>query len=235
MLLGSPDETAYDLKFSLLRIPVRVHPLFWLIMVMISGNVENLRNALVFVACAFVSILVHEMGHGLSGRLLGDEPVGIVLYGMGGFCAFQTNRITRWRRVFMLVCGPGAGFVLFGLVLALVAVQGWPRNPILNIATHDLLNINLLWGILNLFPLWPLDGGQITGTVLDMVSPRSGMRWAHVVSLLMAGLCAVLAWMLLHDVFMTLWFGFFGLINFQVLQRLHAAPWQADDPDGWRQ
>ena len=44
MLLGSPDETAYDLKFSLLRIPVRVHPLFWLIMVMISGNLEDLRG-----------------------------------------------------------------------------------------------------------------------------------------------------------------------------------------------
>lgn len=68
-MLGSPEITAYDLRFRLLNIPVRVHPLFWLIMLFISGLADiDLKLALVFVACAFFSILVHEFGHGLSAR-----------------------------------------------------------------------------------------------------------------------------------------------------------------------
>jgi stage IV sporulation protein FB len=233
-MLGSPDETAYDLRFRLLGIPVRVHPLFWLVMLLISGDLDNFQRSLVFVACAFVSILVHEFGHGLSGRLMGDEPSGIILYGMGGLCVFEYHRLTRWKRVFMIACGPLAGFVLFGLVVALLFSLGTPRSPVLAMAATDLIWINLIWGILNLFPLWPLDGGQITGTVLGMASPRNGMRWTHVISLLTAGLCAVLAWTFLHELFMTIWFGFFALVNFQVLQTLHTATRQRDDADWWR-
>jgi stage IV sporulation protein FB len=236
MLLGSPEVTPYDLRFRLLRIPVRVHPLFWLIMLLISGDLDN-RNptgAAVFVACAFLSILVHEMGHGLSSRLMGEEPIGITLYAMGGFCAFHQMRLSPWRRLLVLFSGPGAGFLLLGAVFAYGVYVGVPESPALSEAYWSLIRINLVWGVLNLFPLWPLDGGQMLGVVLGMFSARNGMRWAHVVSLLVAGGLAVCLFSF-HEYMMALWFGYFGFINYQVLQTLHYAYHSADDGEWWRQ
>ena len=232
-MLGSPDVTAYDLRFRFLGIPVRVHPLFWLVMLILSRHDKDLKAAAVFALCAFLSVLVHELGHGLSGRLMGDEPIEIVLYSMGGYCAFYQNRLTRWPRLFMLICGPGAGFVLFAAVGFGVLFFGWPRSDYLSMALGYLLYINLIWGILNLFPLWPLDGGQILGVLLGMASPRNGMRWAHVVSLLVAGGIAV--WLAsMGQYWMAVWFGYFGFINYKVLQSLQFAPSFSEDAEWWR-
>ena len=40
-MLGMPEPTAYDLRFRLLGIPVRVHPLFWIVMAVMGGGGEN--------------------------------------------------------------------------------------------------------------------------------------------------------------------------------------------------
>ena len=82
MLLGSSPETQYDLRFRLFGIPIRVHPLFWLVMVLLSGQPDSLLGAGIFVLCALFSVLAHELGHGLTARLLGYPPRGIVLYAM---------------------------------------------------------------------------------------------------------------------------------------------------------
>ena len=256
-MLGSPEVTPYDLRFRLLGIPVRVHPLFWLIMLLISGEDKNLAAGAVFILCAFVSILVHEFGHGLSARLVGDEPSEIVLYSMGGYCAFHKSHASRWDKIFVLICGPGAGFVLLGAVLAWgffdSGINPWNALAIVDLGNGDavdaivrlphslplrhafcaLLSINLWWGILNLFPLWPLDGGQILATVLKMFSARNGMRYAHVVGLLTAGCLAV--WFgMEHRYFMAIWFGFFAYINHQMLQSIHYAYRSTDEGEWWR-
>jgi Zn-dependent protease len=234
-MLGSPEITRYDLRFRLLGIPVRVHPLFWLIMLLISQQADDdLTLATVFVVCAFISILVHELGHGLSARFFGDEPLEIVLYSMGGYCAFHQNRLTRWRRIFVLFAGPGAGFLLFGVVLAYAIYSGGRESRLENAVVADLLSINLVWGVLNLMPLWPLDGGQITGVGLSMISPRNGMRWTHTIALLTAGVIAV--WRAsVSDWWMAVWFGYFAFVNYQMLQAMHYAYSSYDDAEWWRQ
>jgi Zn-dependent protease len=255
-MLGAADVTSYDLRFRLLDIPVRVNPWFWLVMLMISGEQHSLPRALVFVLCAFVSILVHEFGHGLSSRALGVEPTGIVLYGMGGYCQYPTWHRHAWQRLIVLLLGPGAGFLLlilvvavasasFGLaatdLLALVGIGngdvraaverlGLRENSTAGFATLYLLEINLWWGVLNLLPIWPLDGGRITEVVLGSFNPRHGTRWAHVVSLMTAGLIA-LWWASQGRYIMALWFGYFGYVNYQVLQAMHDA---YRSGDGWR-
>ena len=230
-MLGSAPTTPYDLRFRLFGVPVRVHPLFWLVMVFLSQQSNDLRMALVFVACAFLSILVHEFGHGLAGRLVGDEPTEVVLYAMGGYCAFTGTRVSPWRKVFVLACGPGAGFLLFGLVFAYaLATARSDRSPLAEEALNNLLYINLAWGVLNLFPIWPLDGGRIVGVLLPLLNRRHGERWAHVLSLLTAGGLAAW-WFSRHDFFMALWFGYFGYINYEVLRSMHDAHRYADRGD----
>jgi Zn-dependent protease len=261
-MLGVSAPTPYDLRFRLLDIPVRVHPLFWLVMAILSGQDNNLPGILIFIGCAFVSILVHEYGHGLMSRAFGYRPYEVVLYAMGGYCQCELERQSPWEKVAVLLSGPGAGFALLGLVfvagglffgitpaddLALICLPlglGGPPpgeaffqlNRTLRVVYLELIWINLMWGILNLFPIWPLDGGRLCEVLLGMVDRRKGTRWAHVVSLLTAGFLAVVffRW---EQLGMGIWFAYFAFLNYQMLQALHqSARYGAmeDDADWWK-
>ena len=61
---------------------------------------------LIWIGCVFVSILVHEYGHGLMSRLFRFSP-SIVLYGMGGSATPRAERQTPWQRLAVLFAGPG--------------------------------------------------------------------------------------------------------------------------------
>ena len=261
-MLGT-STTPYDLRFRLLDIPVRVHPLFWLTSAVLGWQENNLPGVLIWIVCVFVSIIVHEFGHGLMARRFHGSP-SVVLYGMGGLCYSQGER-TPWERLAVILAGPGAGFVLcalvllgtsavFGLtgsehlavVMRLAGIGGSPQQLMSGISKlpsdtaleiyTNLVWINLMWGLVNLLPIWPLDGGQATQVVLSMVDRKQGSRRAHVVSLLTAGILAVLAAARGSDFFLTIFFGMFAFINFQVLQSLHQAQSFGvyHDDDWWR-
>jgi Zn-dependent protease len=236
-MLGMPEPTAYDLRFRLLGIPVRVHPLFWLVTAMMgaAGGNENLLPILLWIGCVFVSILVHEYGHGLTARLFRCSP-SIVLYGMGGLCYSQSERQNPWQRLAVLVAGPGAGLLFYGMIELGLLTIGAPRSGLADEIVWDLKQINLFWSLFNLLPVWPLDGGQITGVVLTMFNRRKGMNWAHVVSLVTAGLVAMI-WFKMDQMFVGLFFALLAVVNFQVLQaHHHTAKYGAldDDADWWK-
>jgi Zn-dependent protease len=234
-MLGMPEPTAYDLRFRLLGIPVRVHPFFWLCAALIRGN-DPLSYILMWIPCVFVSILVHEFGHGLMSRVFRYSP-SIVLYGMGGLCYSEAERQTPWQRLAVLIAGPGAGLLLFLMVWGgLFAVGHYPRNPVAREIVFNLLSINLWWSIFNLFPIWPLDGGQITGVVLTMFNRRKGMNWTHVISLVLAGLLGLWAFQA-NQFLLGIFLALFAVLNFQILQaQHHAAKYGAveDDADWWK-
>jgi membrane-associated protease RseP (regulator of RpoE activity) len=99
-----------------------------------------------------------------------------------------------------------------------------------------MIEINLAWSLLNLLPIWPLDGGQISGVVLSMLNRRKGMSWAHVISLIVAGIVALWAFQR-QDMVMGIFFALFVLVNFQILQaQHHAAKYGTleEDADWWK-
>ena len=92
MILGEPRPTRFDLNFSLMGFPVRVHPAFFILPLLLGAGFTGLAyqiglNAgvilLVLAVVFFVSILVHELGHALAFRYYG-YPCRIMLYWMGG-------------------------------------------------------------------------------------------------------------------------------------------------------
>jgi stage IV sporulation protein FB len=250
-MLGA-TETPYDLRFRLLGIPVRVHPLFWVMAAWVGWHEYNLPMVAVCVACVFVSILVHEYGHGLVAKAFHARP-SIVLWGMGGLCDTQSNRQTPSQRLAVVLSGPGAGFVLCLLVMVVASVLfGITPREHLSVAEavvgirpqmddlstaymkfrtptnfeiyHFLVWVNLLWGLFNLLPIWPLDGGRVSEIVLSRINPSQGVRWGHIVSLLVAGILAVLAASVRSSsLFLPIFFGYFAFMNYQMLQSIHQA------------
>jgi Zn-dependent protease len=256
------SETPYDLRFRFLDIPVRVHPIFWLVSAALGWQDKHLELVVAWIVCVFVSILVHEFGHGLTAKAFGSSP-SIVLWGLGGLCYNQSERQTSGQRLAVVLMGPGAGFLLCLIVMvgaslifgvtpgehlenaAAILRIGSGSDTILEkfpsggmaFRVYDyLVFINLMWGLFNLLPIWPLDGGRVSEIVLSWYDRSRGVRWCHVVSLLVAGILGVVAISLLHDLYLTVFFALFAMINFQVLQTLHQAQTMGlyQDDEWWR-
>jgi stage IV sporulation protein FB len=195
MQFSDPNATPLDLRFRLFGTPVRVHPLFWLIMALLGWRTPDrailpgngIGDVLVWVACAFFSILLHEFGHVWMGSVFGARGQYVVLHSMGGL-AFNADAPRRWQRILISAAGPGIQLLLFGVLVGVLAtgVVGYAVSRrglaemelwelILQVALGDLLIMNLFWPLLNLLPIWPLDGGQITREVFTGVSPRQGV------------------------------------------------------------
>ncbi|MFM7592070.1 MAG: metalloprotease, partial [Isosphaeraceae bacterium] len=186
---------------------------------------------------------VHEMGHALTNRLFGLRSV-VVLHGLGGVCGTEDKPIASWKRVMVLFNGPAAGFVLAAMVYALAtaSVQGvLPaaisiNSPVQKEIINNLLFINLVWGVLNLIPIWPLDGGQIIGVLLKKISKWRGQEFMHGLSMLVAAGLGVWLYQRNGDVYNIFLLGLITMQNFQMLQYLHARHSQFNDEDDqwWR-
>lgn len=241
-----PQETPYDLRWRMLDTSVRVSPWFWLMSAMFGWPYRGIEYLLVWIACVFVSILVHEFGHVLMGRVFGAQG-HIVLYSFGGLAVGSSGLSNRWQRIAVYVAGPGAGFILFLLVLAIylaAAAQpdGFGDRSLMHEALSYLLYINLVWGILNLMPVYPLDGGQVSRDVFDWLIPGGqGIRVSLGVSMGVAILLAVLA-LVLNQMYTAIFFGLLAFSSFQLMQATPVrsqsysddrAPWERD-PDAWK-
>lgn len=186
-----------DVRFRLFGIPVRITPWFWLISLLLASS----RSAeplllLEWVAVVTVSVLVHELGHAAVVVWKGEAP-WIELHGMGG-SAFAP-RAGTWRgreRILLALAGPFAGVGFGLLVLAGVWLLPWTPAPDSLLATvlDDLLIINLGYGLLNLVPLLPLDGGHVLQEVVDGVTGQRQHPATYVLGLLVAVGLGALAW-----------------------------------------
>ncbi len=237
MIFSEPQRTPYDLHFVLLGVPVRVHPMFWLVSLLfgLNGARHDPTLVLVWVLAVFVSILVHEMGHALTVRWCGYQP-WVTLYGMGGLASYQPGPRNPRNRILILLAGPGAGFLLAAVIVLLIRVMGHeiafapedlPGVPLefelfanskLNEFIYDMLMINIFWGMVNLLPVLPLDGGQVAREVLDLQSPGDGLRRSLMVSMWVGGAVAVYALAKLREPYIALMFGYLAYTSFAALE-----------------
>jgi Zn-dependent protease len=257
------SPTAYDLRFQIFGIPIRVHPMFWLAGALIASN-QPLPAMALWIACAFVSILVHELGHGLVANRYSNCRE-IVLYTLGGLCFYSPEPRRPSQQLAITLAGPGAGFLLC-LVFMMGTSLVWgvtPRehlslaagtvgiealsSPELNLsailkfpsrATFHLYSImvfiNLMWGLVNLLPIVPLDGGRVSQTLLTLYNRSQGQRWSYIVSLLTAGILAVYGMTRPEpNLFLVIMFGSLAFMSYQSLQTIHQTQLHSSGEDDW--
>jgi Zn-dependent protease len=173
--------------FSLFGIPVQVTGAFWLtagfLSLMQVETPTQVRVATFFIV--FLAVLVHEFGHALVARAFGARPV-VYLHGFGGTTAMPGTKLSRGQSIVTTLAGPMAGFLLGTLYL--VAVHyGSAEGEMVQQITGRVLLCTFGWGVLNLLPVLPLDGGLI---LRDALGPRFG-RAAYIVSSVVgAAVCA---------------------------------------------
>jgi stage IV sporulation protein FB len=238
-MFGPVGTTPYDLRFRLFGIPVAVTPWFWLaglITGWTSDTPEYLDLLTIWIFCLFISILVHEMGHALTALACGWPPQ-VYLYAFGGLAVYRpTYGRTTARSVLISLAGPGAGFLLYGATLAAeygVAQSGWfaTLDHRWQLRIFDFFRqmefINLWWGLVNLLPVLPLDGGRIAETLFGRFRPYDGARLTLIVSVVVGAAVAVYCFMhrdRIGTTYPALLFGLLAFYNLQSLQQPRG-PW----------
>lgn len=100
-------------------------------------------------------ILAHELGHYVEAKRLGLDPqLPVFIPFLGAYVALRNVRFDPWQNARVSLAGPIAG----GLAAAGVLVAGELRDSDLLVA---LAYTGFLLNLLNLIPVWILDGAQV--------------------------------------------------------------------------
>jgi len=175
--------------FRIFGFPVRVRTSFLILSlllgVMAGGKPIGIAMLMVVI---FVGILLHELGHALMGKAFGLEPA-IELGGMGGLTYWVKGRnVTAGKSLLISLAGPAVG-ISIGIAAKLVPTL---PNPLFEDLISDIVWVNLFWGVFNLLPILPLDGGNALRSVVQMTKLLDAELVVRIVSLLTLGLVGLL-------------------------------------------
>lgn len=155
-------------------ISIRVHLSWLLILALVSWTLssgvfpsryENWSEAaywivgVVAAVLLFVTVLIHELAHAVVARRKGIEVPSITLFIFGGVSNLGRQPKTAGEEAAIAIAGPLASFAIAGVALG-VALIGGASEKVEGIFTY-LATVNLILGVFNLLPGFPLDGGRV--------------------------------------------------------------------------
>lgn len=158
------------------------------------------------------SIVLHELGHAWSIRRLGYGSSKILLWGMGGLC-INRSRYSSRDGMLIALAGPGAGLLVGIPALLALMWMGRPDSSsmlILYGVLYWIVFVNVGWSLLNLLPIFPLDGGRVVVYALRHFGKMDRDRSVRITGLIGVILSALLfVLMLLSGQFFTVIILFF--------------------------
>jgi Zn-dependent protease len=128
----------------------------------------NVAILLAFFTC----VVLHEFGHSLTALRYGVGVRRILLMPIGGMAEFDSIPREPSRELAITLAGPAVNFAIAaGLWLLAGMPAGWPRGDYDFAASATgfaqlLVHWNLLMGLFNLVPVFPMDGGRIFRALL---------------------------------------------------------------------
>lgn len=142
--------------FRALGVPVRIHISFLILLAFVMLSSPSFLPILLIL---MASVLVHEFGHILAGRHFDNDCSGVYLHLLGGVAMMRPSKSLKedWM---VAIAGPITSFLLavaFGILWAITGVE------ILLLAGQ----LNIVIGIFNLAPVYPMDGGRVYKAIMD--------------------------------------------------------------------
>ena len=201
------------------------------------------------------SILIHELGHAVIQRRFGGHPrivlhgfgglavcgdcdrspgaqILISLAGPGAGFLFAVLLLVAisllghqvgvdlWQRQDYRSLGL-VHLSLLGMTFFWAPFQSWH----VNLMIFNLLQINVLWGVLNLLPIYPLDGGQVSREICTLRQPRQGIVLSLRISVGAAVAMALVGLIQWESLLMALLFGYLAYSNYQTIQAYESSRW----------
>lgn len=240
-VFSSPPGGPGELAFRLGAIPIRIQPWFWLTAFVLANPwfEEEPRPwpVLLFILSCLISIIWHELGHAWAMGWFGARHVEIALTGFGGYASTHARARFAWQRIVIALAGPANQLALLAMVLALVKAgfmeAGMAETPLLDVFVSQMAKINLLWPLLNLIPIFPLDGGCVVRELGTSLLGNRGLKSSLYLSIT---ICACMfLWIVSAggSLFNAMLFGLLLAQNIQELNALNDNH-RFDDPGSWR-
>lgn len=198
-------------------------------------------KVLMWVTVCFISILLHELGHCMAFRRF-RIPSRIVLHAFGGLAIpdtysnpwqISTARVHPQQQLIISAAGPLVQLLLASTVIAMLHVAGYNfwvpsfLDRVLHVSSNVntlsiesryfffmLLLVNIYWPLLNLIPVYPLDGGQIARSLFLMNDNRDPIRNSLMLSMVVGGAMAVYG-LQSQEIYLAFLFGSLAASNYQ--------------------
>ncbi len=163
----------------------------------------------------FISILIHELSHSLVSYRFGLKVERISLFILGGKTQIEGLPPRPGIDLQMALSGPAVSLLLY-LSLSLLALilgrSGVPET--LKMAVFYSAQVNIILVLLNIIPIFPLDGGRVLRAIIwhikgdfyqaTKVAAATGNGFGWI--MILTGLYLILA----GDYLLAIWFAFNG-------------------------
>jgi stage IV sporulation protein FB len=207
--------------------------LMWIAAVFVSILIHELGHALVLRAYGYRPWIVL---YGMGGLACHDPTEN-----------YNSRANTPLGQISISIAGPLAGFLLAATLVAVLYSAGFRHQIFFESPLHlrpywmdfssvedllkgkmelsrraefvnDVFFISVFWGLLNLLPIYPLDGGHIVREILLYFNYREGIRQSLILSIFTSVLVAVFGLMKLHDYYIAIFFAYLAYESFTALQ-----------------
>lgn len=210
------------MRFNLFNIPVYIHPSFWIFVIFFTSIYQSPSvYSLILGGVLILSLLVHEFGHALTARFYGAQP-NIVLQAFGGRAEYKDRAMTSKQAFYVTLNGPLLESLLIPLSYLILKSGIFSGYCYIQYFFYATMRINIIWCLLNLIPIAPLDGAHLLNYFLEKKFRSRGTQATLFVGLICVA--SIAPYLLFKGFF---FFGImliiFGYQNFNALKRLRAS------------
>lgn len=192
--------------FRLFGIRLEIHATFLLLLAYVgyegwrAAGALGLAASVLFVVMIFACVVLHELGHSLVAKRFGIGVSRIMLLPIGGMALFDSIPRQPAKELAITAAGPAVNFLIVALLLPFSNWREFSLGalsvPLDASGVADaLVVVNLIMGLFNLLPVFPMDGGRILRALLATRLPytRATFLAARIGQVLaLAGAAAVL-------------------------------------------
>lgn len=164
------------------KIPIRIQPVFWLLVLLISAINGNFtfQGMAIWAVIIVVSVVAHEFGHALTAVAYGQRA-NIDLVAWGGLTHRHGPHLKLSQEFWIVLNGPLAGLTLALFCFLMEGAVG-ERAPLLKLIFGIGFYANVFWTAVNLLPIQPLDGGHLLRIICEGAMGLRGIKIALFIS-----------------------------------------------------
>ncbi len=172
-------KTSYKLC-TVFGIPIYLDISLIILMFLFVRGYDNPLYGLAAGILLLVSITLHELGHSLTSMAFGCRVRDITLMIIGGQATLESMPRKYWQEFLVAIAGPAVSLVLglAGLFMPFYLHKAGLITPNLSnfiINSCGLLNLGLFG--FNLLPAFPMDGGRILRSALQVSMSKLRATW----------------------------------------------------------
>ena len=163
-LQSEPNPALKDqILAQLMAVRLRVVLIICFVLLATLGYLENGAMSVLIGSMVafmlFLSVTLHELGHALAAKFFKIETHDIALYPFGGIARIKSTALSIKEEILISLAGPATNIAIAILCIPLLYFNIY--------GSAILFALNVLMGVFNLVPAYPMDGGRILRATLS--------------------------------------------------------------------